>query len=341
MGLFGIGKYSQRAIDRDARELGLRPATMEEKYGDLADLKVEVDFMAERGRLAEFEPVFRELWASKALVPDGSRAYSFLAANLDRNVRDADGDLDAVEQALAGFEELYRRSPTAFTAGLYADALGTAAFEARGRAWASDTSESQWNGMRHYSALAEEVLRSVEPGDEFVWWSSRFSAMLVDGTSPQTRKSVAQKLISLDPENIHTYQRMAHHALPRWHGTDAHSIDRVARRAMEGTRALFGAGGYGLTYWFLTDTGGFDVTDTVMDVDLAAQGFRELYERRPSVPALNIFARTMSWGCNESAVLEAFGAGLEAVVPMCWDAEEDDEAIDLAARAHIWARHNA
>lgn len=340
MGLFGFGKYSDRSIAKAATELGLRPATLEEKYGQWVALKRDVETMPEQGRLAEFEPVFRELWESKALLPLGDPVYAALLPWVTVDVPGAGDGLDGVAAALAPFEELYRSNPTAFTAGLYAEALDDAAFAARGGAYADDTDGEQWRGMAHYRGLADEVLRSVDPGDDFVWWAARHAATLSDRTPEPERTEITEKLVLLDPQNIHTYQRMALHALPRWQGEDESSVDKVARRAMMATEPLLGAGGYGLVHWYLTGTGDYEVTDTVIDARLAAHAFRDLHERFPTVPVLNAAARTMSWACNEAKVLELFGSGLQAIVPAYWDADDDEEGIDLAARAYLWAKHH-
>lgn len=76
MALFGLGKYSQRSLNRAEAALGLRPATAAEKYGEFAELKFNVELMPEQGRLSELEPLFRDAWESKDRLPNTDRVYS-------------------------------------------------------------------------------------------------------------------------------------------------------------------------------------------------------------------------------------------------------------------------
>lgn len=341
MGLFGLGKYSQRAIERTARDLGLRPATMEEKYGEFVELKRHVEYMAEQGRLHEFEPLFRTYWEGRQVLPIGSPVYSVLVDWATCDAPSKGDDPSTFAGVLAPFEAEFRRNPTPLTAGLYADVLHSTAFALRGGAYASETSPEQWQGMQHYVGRALDVMASVDPGDDPVWWTVRHSMLLGDGSTPLQRHEIAEKALSLDPGNVRVLQRMAHHAMPRWYGSDATSIDRVARRAMTETAPLHGRGGYALVYWFLTGTGGYDLSDTLIERDLMVASCRDLLERFPNVMMRNLVARILSWSAIEDEVKAVFDAGLQGVVPMCWDEEDDDEGIEIAARAYLWARHNS
>lgn len=341
MGFMGFGKYTNRAFVKAAKKLGLRPATMEEEYGEFADLKVEVRLMAERGCLAEFEPIFREHWERKTLLPDSSRLYANMIGWVTYGAPSRGDDPSTFAEILAPFEAEFRRNPTALTAGLYADVLHSTAFALRGGAVACKTISGQWQGMDHYFDLAREVMASVDPGEDPVWWSVRNAMLLGDDCTALERQEIGDKTLSLDPCNIYAYQLLAHQAMPRWYGTDASSIDQVARRAMASCNPTHRRGGYALVYWWLADISSFDVNDTAIEAALMVESCRDLLERFPTAVMRNIVARILSWSAIEDEVKRVFDAGLQAVVPMCWNESEDEEAIDRAARAYVWARHNS
>lgn len=340
MALFGLGKYSQRSLNRAEAALGLRPATHAEKYGEFAELKFNVELMPEQGRLSELEPLFREAWESKDRLPNTDRVYSSMLGWAEVERPDEVSELD---EFLDPYVTEYSRNPTSFTAALYAEALHSAAFVARGTAYAHQTSSAQFAGMRSLTEHARAVLESIPDvaDDDFAWWSARHSLTQTDGSSKKTRGQIFDHLTAIDPGNFDVVGRAMLMALPRWYGTDEYDADRVARRAMEANREHWGAGGYAIAYWELTSTGGLAAEDTAIDVALAEQGFRDLLDRVPSISLRNRFAKLMSWSCVESVVTEIFDYGPRVVDPYAWWADSDEEGMDLAVRAYVWAKHNS
>lgn len=339
MGLFGFGKYSDRAVAKTTASEGFRPATREEKYGAFAPLKFNVEYMPEQGRLAELEPLFLQAWQSKERLPSGTRVYAALLEWVHADSPEGPND---IAEYLAPFEAEFQRDPSSFTAALYAHALHHAAFAARGRAFADDTSPQQWSGYAALTSQATDVLFSVAnvADDDAAWWDTRYAISQSDGTSGSEREQILSTLIALDEGNNDTFATAMLFALPRWFGESAQDADLVAHRARAAMEAEWGAGGYSLAYYSLTGTGGHEVDDTVMDVTLAEQGFRDLMARNPSIAIQNAFARTMSWANAESVVNEIFDSGLRAIDPVAWDGDDEEEGVALATRAYMWARNN-
>lgn len=310
------------------------------KYGKFAALKFDVEFMAEQGRLHQLQPLFEQALQSKDRLPSGERVY---AAILGWAQVDAPEDTDGIAGYLAPFEAGYNRNPNSFSASIFAEALHNAAFAARGTNYAYKTSSSQFAGHDNFTAQALAVINGVPdvaPTDQ-AWWEARYSLTQSDGSTPEQRQEFLAKLISLDPGNVTVFGKAMHMALPRWFGHSTNDAEQVAQWALEATKEEWGAGGYAIAYWALTDTDDLDADDTAINIGLAEQGFRDLLNRAPSVSIQNMFARTMSWAAAEPVVKEIFDSGLKAIDPLAWDADSEEGGVELAARAYHWANNNS
>lgn len=340
MGLFGFGKNSQRSVMKTAQSMDLRPATPAEKYGKFASLKFDVEVMAEQGRLNELQPLFDQAWESKDRLPNGERIYSAILGWVQV---DAPEETSEISEYLAPFAAEFERNPSSFSASIYAEALHNAAFAARGTEYANNTSNRQFGEHDNFTAQALAVLHSITDvaEDDAAWWNTRYSLTQSEVGTDEGRLEIFTKLISLDPGNITAFNKAMVLALPRWFGKSEADADQIARWAMEANQELWGAGGYAIAYWALTDTEDLDATDTAIDVALAEQGFRDLLERAPSISKTNMFAQTMSWASAEPVVKEIFEAGLQAIDPLAWDAESEEQGVELAARAYHWAKNNS
>ncbi|WP_449373217.1 hypothetical protein [Arthrobacter psychrolactophilus] len=325
---------------KTAQSLGLRPANPAEKYGQFAALKFDVEVMAEQGRLHELQPLFAQAWESKDRLPNGERIYSAILGWVQV---DAPDDTSEIAGYLAPFAVEFDRNPTSFSASLYAEALHHAAFAARGTAYERQTSKSQFGGHDNFTSQARAVLHSIADvaDDDVAWWNARYSLTQSDASTDAERHEIFSKLIALDPGSITVFNKAMLLALPRWFGQNATDADRIARWAMEANQEQWGAGGYAIAYWALTDTDDLDASETVIDVALAEQGFRDLLNRVPSIPVQNMFAQTMSWANAEPVVKDIFESGLQAIDPFAWDAESEEHGVELAARAYHWAKSNS
>lgn len=334
-------KYGTRARARTLSQIGLRAASDEELYGAYFPLHQRVGSLTTSGTAAEFEAIYREAWESKETFANGDRVYGRLQGWLTPVEPEAeDGDLSFVDP----FARWFREAPSPATAALYANALHSAAFDLRGGAFGHETSARQFRGYRFYTEQATQVLLSQQAEGESdpLWMDARYLLAQSDGTSGKERRRIFRTLWQMDVHNLALIRHEMYLLLPRWFGRDVQEADRFARRAMAATADRFGAGAYALAYWSYVEVGSLAVDDTVMDVALARQGFRDLLALCGNdLQTVNRFASTMSWANDEATVLEIFDSGLRLIDPSAWDGYTDEEAVDLALRAYMWAKNNA
>lgn len=337
MGLFGK-KYGEKAANKAAKELGLRPATDEEMYGAHAPLLAQVTAHRKAGRISEIGPLYAAAWATKERMSDGKPLYHRILSL----VHDEPEDPAAIPTFLAPYRAAHESAPTVFTASVYCQALLSAAFEARGYDYAHNTSDSQWAAFRQLVDQAAEILMSARDvaGDDFAWWSARYQVTQVTDLGDASRADIFEKVWSLDRGNLSTIGQEMGMLLPRWHGTDAHEADRFARRAAELTADEWGAGAYAIAYTQYTDEEDLEASDTGFDPALAERGFQDMIARTTSVSVPNLYARTMSWANQEQAVLRIFDQGLTVIAPGAWDAEDDEFGVQRAGLAWLWAKNN-
>lgn len=333
--------YGKRARTRALAEIGLRAASEEDLYGAHYPLFAQVSALPDGGTVAEFEALYQAAWESKESFPNGDRVYGRLQGWLVPVGEDVDdGDLSFVDP----YARWFRDDPSPVSAALYATALHGAAFEMRGGAFSHETSARQWRGYEFYTGQATQILLSHEEegSDHPLWKAARYNLTKSDGTMRSERRRLFEELWEMDVYNLSLIRDQMRMLLPRWFGRDPGEADRFARRALAVTEDRFGAGAYALAYWEYTSVGSLTVDDTHMDTALARQGFRDLLQLcGHDLQTINRFARTMSWANDEATVLEVFNSGLRLIDPSAWDGDTDEEAVDLALRAYMWAKNNA
>lgn len=304
-----------------------------------AQLK-NVESLAKQGRFQEIETIYKEAWASKVRHLGAGRLYS---ENVVWAFAHEPEEAEDIPAYLEPFAKGFADNPSAFMAALYSMALQQAAGVAPGSAYARDTSAAQFAAYEHYNGLALEVLLGVDnvTGEDLPWWEARYNVSQSCDESPEERHKWFEGALACDPGNLSLFYSAMISALPRWEGKDETDAERVARRAMELNRAEMGAGGYSLAYGQFANVDDLLFTETAVDVTLLERGFRDLLQRMPSLVLMNKFVRTMSWAGIESVVKQCFESGFHQIDCATWDGDDEEDAVDTAARAYVWAKRNA
>lgn len=169
-------------------------------------------------RFADLDAIGRALREKRSRLPDGASVnatwYSLISADPD-----AQQD-EALRQAIAGTWLMH--SPDTIDGRI---ALAQVEFElaarSRGGGWASDVSESQWQGFEQHHKVAErlfgEVLDSGQKLDpEILALGIRLCLDRQDGKTEA--RALLDQAIRLDPKAPEPYVSMANLLLPRWQG---------------------------------------------------------------------------------------------------------------------------
>lgn len=331
MGLFGFGGGKQRAI----AELGLRPATPLEKYGDHAGVIARVWGHLRDGDLAPVERIYDDAWNSQERMSDGTPLYGRLLTGIGVK---RPTTLEEAEAFLEPRRRAFATSESTFAGSALVEALRVAAFVARGYDYAHKTSSNQVEGFVRYLGEAELVLEKIAHTQDFAFTSAAAGlAQLVDVPYGDADDLFA-RLWQLDPGNLLTIAANAHRLLARWGGPDDQAPERFARHAVDQTADEWGSGAYAAVFAELSTVGDLSPQQTGVDVALLVDSFNDLLNRTDGIAVVNQFAHTMWWVGAPEVVRHVFAQGLQGITHDSWGVATDDEAVAQAARAYRWSQ---
>lgn len=301
-------------------------------HDELPDLMAERDAMRAAWRNGDFEAyqqAFEAARASGAIAENGKPHYSlvkdwflepFLALPEDEE------NAQAQEDELAPFRAFFHRSPSAFSAATYADALRVMAFVRRGSAWGRDVSGEQWQSYEALLREADDVLDSHPDPSDFSWRMSDYRRSANAGNF-ETFKARFERVWLMDRYNIDLCRSHARMIMPRWLGRDEHDLEAFARRAAELTKDRFGFGFYALIQQANTDVGDHELEDTLCDPDLVKQGFEDLLARFPAPSVMNLYADALEWMGDTEALADLLENRFRVMVPQIWYGETRSDKI--------------
>lgn len=159
----------------------------------------------------------------------------------------------------------------------------------RGEGWRQDIPASQRAAFfRHFRDAGQLMDRH----DAFELNSPMLAAvrcaLLSAETRPRERASDDyEDLIDLAPNAAKYMRALGNHMLPRWFGSHER-LDHEARRTMERTADVWGAGAYTWTYLdaLTVDQDAF----SLLDADLFCAGLRDILDRQNDQHTVNVFA---------------------------------------------------
>ncbi|WP_439123818.1 hypothetical protein [Marivita sp.] len=199
----------------------------------------------------------------------------------------------------------------------------------RGEGWRQDIPAAHRAAFfRHFKCAGDLIDRYDAFELDSPMLASVRCALLSAETSPRTRASDDyEDLIDLAP-NVAKYMRaLGNHMLPRWFGSYSR-LDHEARRTMERTTDVWGAGGY--TWTYLDALTVDDEAFALLDADLFCTGLTDILARRNDQHTVNMFA------AYTGAALEPDGVNLEAraKIATCFDAIVSDHLREVHPR--VW-----
>lgn len=338
MGLFGSLFGGSAAKKQSA--LGLRLATLDEKYAQHAGLKAQIESLVETGRLGEFEALWNAAWASKEFTAFGERLYDlelrWVVALDEETIENPAGFLNA-------FSAQFAQTPTAFWGGMYALALQAIADDIRGGNWAHQVTDSAWLASGNIHGRVAEILGATAgtAAGSFPWARAAYAHAL-EHADADAFAAQWEQLYALDAANLSALSDHAIHLLPRWRGVGPADAENFARQATNTVTDVFGSGAYAGIVGGFANIGELDIDDTAVDATLLRQSYQDLLARFPgSVVLLNAFANGMSWANDEAAVWAAYESfGLRAIDPFTWGGDDEDEGMEYAVDAISYARDN-
>ncbi|WP_119256027.1 hypothetical protein [Shinella zoogloeoides] len=303
-----------------------------ELHDELPDLVPQRDAMRAAWSLGDFEAyhqAFETARASGIIAANGKPLHALVRDWFLESFPGLPDDADAAPpqgDMLAPFRAFFERSPSAFSAATYADALRTAAFMRRGTAWGHEVTADQWKGFEALLKEADAVLDSHADPKDFSWRMSDYRRSANEG-SFETFKARFERAWLLDRYNIDLCRAHARMILPRWLGRNARDLEDFARRAAELTGDRFGLGFYALIHQANTDVGDHQLADTLCDPALVKQGFEDLLTRFPAPSVMNLYADMLEWMGDTEALADLLETRFRVMVPQIWYGETRSDKI--------------
>lgn len=220
------------------------------------------------------------------ILAEGARADAVTAATRAVTAGDELGAASIMNEMQLVLEETPQDHGVAYVVAMAHVDIGWAW---RGEGWRQDIPAAHRAAFfRHFRSAAG----LIDQYDAFELDSPMLAsvrcALLTAETQPRTRASDDyEDLIDLAP-NVAKYMRaLGNHMLPRWFGS-YERLDHEARRTMERTADVWGAGGYTWTYFDALTVD--DEAFALLDADLFCNGIRDILARRADQHTVNTFA---------------------------------------------------
>lgn len=251
---------------------------------------------------AELEAIFSRISSGSARFADGTPelvAYQDVMYMLFNSWQRWDGDLVKLKE----WQKAYPDSVAAmFSEALYWNAY---AWNARGKAYASQVRSESWDLFHERIAKAHAVLELLRPkAKQLPAWYALKMELSISGASDVDKRALFDEAITFHRNYYPLYLAMARNYEPKWGGS-AKQFDDFAKEAVRLAKGYEGRGLYSRIYWTVDSPHGapFDSEKSRMpDWNSLKAGFTDLMKLHPgSDKNLNRFA---SFACrsNDSAL---------------------------------------
>lgn len=159
----------------------------------------------------------------------------------------------------------------------------------RGEGWRQDIPPAHRAAFfRHFKSAGDLIDRYDAFELDSPMLAAVRCALLTAETRPRTRASDDyEDLIDLAPRVAKYMRALGNHMLPRWFGS-YERLEHEARRTMERTSDIWGAGGY--TWTYLDALGVDGEAFALLDADLFCDGIRDILARQGDQHTANVFA---------------------------------------------------
>ena len=195
----------------------------------------------------------------------------------------------------------------------------------RGEGWRQEISPLHRAAFLHHFRQAAQIIDRFDPFElDAPMLAAVRCALLTAEARPSARVADDyEDLIDLAPGVAKHMRAMGNHLLPRWFGS-LDRLDHEARRTMERTADIWGAGAYAWVYFdaLSVDPDAY----TLLDPTLFTQGLRDILQRQADQHSANLFAAFTGCTLNHDAAPEATRHALT-------------EAFDWIVRDHLREIH--
>lgn len=278
---------------------------------------------------AAYQNAFEEARASGVIAENGKPLYALVSdwfLEPFQSLSSRETALSLQDEMLDAFRAYFERSPSPFSAAIYADALRTTAFKRRSTTYGHLVRLDQWRSRDALLTEADVVLDSHADPENFSWRMSDYRRSANEG-----RFEVFQQRFEdawrLDRYNVDLCRSHARMLLPRWLGRDEHDLENFARQAVELTKDRYGLGFYALIQQANTEVGDHTLRDTLCDPAMVKQGFEDLLLRFPAPSVMNLYADMLEWMGDTQALADLLETRFRILVPQVWYGETRSDKI--------------
>lgn len=280
--------------------------------------------------LESLEPLYAQAWETKQLMTNGRRLYSSMPfwalTEMDRGTFSSDVYTTKMGELAAG------GSP--FWAAMYALTIASLGLDARGTAWASETSEEQMVAHNTAMRAARDLLDASESqaGDLHLWHHASYVIGISEGAPREVSDARFERLWALDRDNLAVISVRGHNLLPRWIGApDGSEVDAFARHAAEVTKDTFGKGAYAAAYFQFISVGSLKASDITIDTQLLREALADLKSRFKGPWMKSEEIATLAFAEDWDTIRERYESGWRKYVESTFS-DNGDKATTLADR---------
>lgn len=245
------------------------------------------------------------------LLAEGARSDAISAANRSVRAGDELGAAGIMSEMQGVLEETPDDHGVAYVIAMAHIDIG---WSWRGEGWRQDIPASHRAAFfRHFKAAAE-LVDSYDPFElDSPMLASVRCSLLSAETRPRSRASDDyEDLIDLAPDVAKYMRALGNHMLPRWFGS-YEKLEFEARRTMERTSDIWGAGAY--TWTYLDALTVDDEAFTELNGELFRDGLRDILRRQDDQHTANVFAAYTGTAIDPKGV----NAEARAQVASCFD----------------------
>ncbi|MCL3882432.1 hypothetical protein [Marivita sp. GX14005] len=304
------GSLPGKTMKRPKPDLPVRAVSEEE---DIRSALFESGlFLARQDAWATLGDAIRKADTERAMTPggvpeaeilaEGARADAVTAASRAAGAQDELAAAAILEEMQLVLQEVPGDHGIAYVVAMAHIDIG---WVWRGEGWRRDIPASHRAAFFRHFKRAGDLIDGFDPFElDSPMLASVRCARLAAETRPRARASDDyEDLIDLAPSAGKYMRALGNHMLPRWFGSYAR-LDHEARRTMDRTADIWGAGGYSWTY--LDALGVDDEAFALLDAELFCEGLRDILARQGDQHTANMLAAYT--GC----ALPAAGVNREA-----------------------------
>ena len=268
-------------------------------FANEKDFREQVSAEAARALAEEnyagLEAMSAEFLHSKARTPAGRWKLSLMYDGLVKNSNYASTDELFWSDKERRFKRWLERYPQSVAARIaLGKALSGRAWQIRGRRFANETPQANWEPFKKQLAVARAYMEQVKPTASVdpEWYRAMMYIALGQGWDYNEVQALIDEMMSREPEYQAFYYVVVEYLTPKWYGSNA-MIDQFAAWLADRTQAKQGQAMYATIYWYVGDDHYGVRLFREMNIDWKRMraGFDEIVARYPDAWNINKYAR--------------------------------------------------